>query len=263
MAETITGDNDLSFYRSGPDLIEFFNEFGFNDTYENFPTRWVYADSKIKEVARNHQLIEFINYALSEESYVDINTKEYEVQDNIIQYWNKYLKFDGYEILRDDGRFLLKDLKSAQVVIKEKQFTILSTDFMMQQINKCENKLMQGDFDGAITNARSLVEEVLLEVEERIKGERCKNTGDISTLYNRVKKLINFDPGQEGLNDSLKQILQGLNSIVLGIGKIRSKASDSHSQQYKPLDHHARLAVNSAQTFTSFIIDSFHYQQNK
>src|SRR5690625_5265924 len=160
MAETITGDNNISFYRSGPDLIEFFNEFGFNDTYKDFPTRWVYADSKIKEIARNYQFIEFINYALHEEKYVEMNTKEYEKQDEIIKCWNKYLKFDGYKLLRDDEKFLLKDLKSAQVVIKEKQFTILSTDFMMQQINKCEKKLVEGDFDGAITNARSLVEEI-------------------------------------------------------------------------------------------------------
>lgn len=61
----------------------------------------------------------------------------------------------------------------------------------------------------------------------------------------------------------MKQILQGLNSIVVGIGKLRTKASDSHAREYKPSEHHARLAVNSAMTFTAFIIESYHYQQMK
>ena len=37
--------NEKIKYRSGPKLVEFFNAFGFNDTYgEGFPSRWWYTE---------------------------------------------------------------------------------------------------------------------------------------------------------------------------------------------------------------------------
>ena len=105
--------------------------------------------------------------------------------------------------------------------------------------------------------------EVLLEIEERVTGNRNKNDGHIDRLYGRVKKHINFDTSKEGLNNSVLQILTGLNSIVIGLGSLRSKASDSHAREYSPDKHHAVLAVNSAKTFTSFIISSYKYQADK
>ncbi|SKB69095.1 Abortive infection C-terminus [Lysinibacillus sp. AC-3] len=262
MAETIAGDNEKSIYRSGPKLVDFFNDLGFDDTYgPGFPTRWVFAEAKIKEIINQDRLLEFINYSLSAEHYLEVQS-QFDV-DEIIEYWNSYLELDDIKIIRNGNKFSLDGLISSKVIVKEKQLEILSTEFLKEQIDKCEKKLFEKDFDGAITNARALVEEVLLEIEERLTGQREKNGGEMSALYNRIKKLINFDPGQDGLNESLKQILQGLNSIVLGIGKLRTKASDSHAREYKPTEHHARLAVNSAMTFTSFIIESYSYQQNK
>lgn len=262
MAETITGDNGKSIYRSGSQLVSFFNELGFDDLYgEGFPTRWVFANDRIKGLVNNGRILEFINYSLSAEHYLEVQS-QYNV-DEIIAYWNSYLELDNLKIIRNGNKFSLDGSSTSKVFIQEKHLEILSTAFLKEQIEKCEKKLLEKDFDGAITNARTLVEEVLLEIEKRLTGKREKNDGDISSLYNRVKRSINFDPGQDGLNDSLKQILQGLNSIVVGIGKLRTKASDSHAREYKPSEHHARLAVNSAMTFTAFIIESYHYQQSK
>lgn len=263
MAETITGDNGKSIYRTGPDLVDFFNELGFNDTYTKvFPTRWVFAEKKIKELIRQNKFPQFIVYSLSSEHFIELEDMKKRVTE-IVDYWNTYLQFDNLKINYNGEKIYLDSLSKSNVLIKEEHLDILSTEFLKEQINKCERKLLEKDFDGAITNARTLVEEILLEIEERITGKREKNNGEIAALYNRIKKLINFDPGEKGLNDSLKQILQGLNSIVVGLGKLRTKASDSHAREYKPSEHHARLAVNSAMTFTSFIIESYNYQQEK
>lgn len=264
IADTISGDNELSFYRSGPVLIDFFNEFGFNDTYgKGFPARWQYTENKIREILAEERLLEFINYCLDESLYFENHETEYSTQDLIIEHWNKYLKFDKYEILKEENNYKIKDLQAAQIIIKEEKLKVLSTEFLNQQLLKCDNKILNHDYDGAITNARSLVEEVLLSVEEKTTGKREKNTGDISNLYNRVKKQLNFDPSTKGMNDSLKQILTGLNSIVIGVGQLRTKASDSHAREYKPSKHHAELAVNAAKTFTFFVISSYQFQQEK
>lgn len=265
IAQTITGDNEISFYRTGPELVRFFNEWGFDDYYgQGFPSRWKYTEDKITEILKdNLSFPQFINFALSEKNYDKHQENPYEIQDKIIQYWNEYLEKDDYKIMRNGNNFYVTKASRQIITIPETHLDILSTEFMNEQIQKCQLKILNCDFDGAITNARTLVEEVLLEIEYRKLGERGDNDGDINNLYKRVKGLVNFDPSQENLNKTLKQILSGLNSIVVGVGTLRSKASDSHAQQYKPQEHHARLAVNTAMTFTSFIIESYIYQQSK
>lgn len=48
-------------YQSGPQLIHFFNKHGYNDTYESgFPTRWVYAQQKLREMKGSPKLREII-----------------------------------------------------------------------------------------------------------------------------------------------------------------------------------------------------------
>ncbi len=41
--------NEKSQYRSGPMLVEFFNELGFHDVYgQGFPSRWIYTEDRLK-----------------------------------------------------------------------------------------------------------------------------------------------------------------------------------------------------------------------
>ena len=45
----ITGDKKMSPYRTGSDLVNFFNQFGSEDTYgQGFPSRWMYAEEKLR-----------------------------------------------------------------------------------------------------------------------------------------------------------------------------------------------------------------------
>ena len=49
VAEIITGDKGLSPYRTGPQLVRFFNEFGTNYVYgQGFPARWSFAEECIR-----------------------------------------------------------------------------------------------------------------------------------------------------------------------------------------------------------------------
>lgn len=261
LAQTVAGDNGKSFYRSGSQLVDFFNELGFDDVYygQGFPTRWVYVEEKIKIILQQDKFLEFLNKFLDDSLYIDT---EYNTSE-IVNYLNQYLEFDGYEIIKTGKKYRIKELKTAQIIIPEECLEIISSEFLEEQIKKCDKKIIEGDYDGAITNARSMIEEVLLEIEKEITGRREKYNGNLNNLYKKVKKLINFDAGREGLDTPLKQILSGLNNIVIGLGGLRTKASDSHAREYKPYKHHAELAVNAAKTLTSFIISSYNYQKEK
>ena len=49
LAKIVTGDSQISPYKSGPVLVRLFNEFGAKDVYgQGFPSRWYYAEEKIR-----------------------------------------------------------------------------------------------------------------------------------------------------------------------------------------------------------------------
>lgn len=259
----ICGDEGPSQYLSGPQLVKFFNNLGSTDEYNaaSFPVRRIYAADKAKEFIENGKINDLVNQLLYPINYLnnDIDPKE------VLDYFNKILIIEGYKIkeISENGVYKIVDINNKNIIVNDKDLKILSSEFLDDQINKCNQKISQNDYYGAITNARSMVEEVLLLIEEDIDGQRGTNSGDMSALYKRVSKKVNLNAGQKGLTTPLQQILSGLNNVVIGLAGLRTKASDSHAPEYKPSKHHAELAVNCAMTFTSFILNSYQYQKQK
>ena len=67
LGSVIAGDLPGFPYRSGPQLVKFFNQFGARDVYPaggGFPTRRIYAQDKIRELNGHASLKEAIAKAL-------------------------------------------------------------------------------------------------------------------------------------------------------------------------------------------------------
>jgi hypothetical protein len=257
--DPVSADRTLAPYRSGPDLIALFNQFGDEEEYgQGFPSRWVYAEEKLSELNGKPIFKNVVEACVDPRHFVDSDFSISEVVD----YLNQFLEFDGYMLLKRNKVYKLSALEEETVTFEH---TILennapNVEFIREQIYKCKSKMAAGDHDGTITNARSLLEAVLLELEETITGVSPIYNGDLNQLYKRVQKLLNLEPGRKDISNSLKQILTGIISIVGGIAPLRNKMSDSHARTYKPAEHHAKLAVNSVQTICMFFLESFEYQ---
>lgn len=90
----------MSPYRTGPQLISFFSSFGSQDTYgEGFPSRWIYAEEKLREFNGTATIKNILVAALDPRHFwgtqFDVNTA--------VEQINQFLEFDGYE-LRPKGR---------------------------------------------------------------------------------------------------------------------------------------------------------------
>lgn len=259
LAKTITGDNEISFYRSGPQLVEFFNELGFNDVYrQGFPSRWWYTEEKIRELNGTKNLLKLFELFLDPRNYIENEN----MLLNIVIKLNKYLKYDGYEIVKIGDFYKVKDIKLGNVQMSNK-IKKLSHEFINEQIQKCNAKLLTGDYDGAITNARSLLEAVFIALERELDDNAPMYDGNINKLYRRIKKIFNLEPNRKDIDGCLGQVLGGLNSIVVGIAGVRNKMSDSHVRTYKPHKHHALLVVNSAKTIVNFVLGTYEYQKER
>lgn len=136
----------------------------------------------------------------------------------------------------------------------------LSHAFIDEQIDKCRVKMANDDYSGAITNARTMVETVIQRLADELVDSDTSADGDLLKLYKSVQRELNLDAGQATLDAPLRQILQGLVSVVVGLAAVRNRASDAHAQRYRTHEHHARLAVDAAMTLTNFLLSTYEYQ---
>jgi len=137
--------NEETEYRSGPNLINFFRDFGFNDTYgQGFPSRWVYTEDKL--------------YALNNEGKIDACIKKLfspinfigkiDELDKHIAMLNQYLMFDGYKVIRNN---------STIEVIK------IGTDGVTIESTVTEDELLNREFKD-ISLARLGLDPLLVEI---------------------------------------------------------------------------------------------------
>ncbi len=108
----------------------------------------------------------------------------------------------------------------------------------------------------AIAKARSLLEAVLLDVEQSLSKDTTAYDGDLPKLYRRVQQLLNLDLARKDISESVKQVLGGLSSIVVGIASLSNRMGDRHVRSYKPSSRHAKLVVNAAKTLAGFIVET-------
>ena len=264
IGEFIAGDPDGWPYRSGPKLVAFFNKMGFREVYgQGFPSRATFAKEKVAELNGKPKLKDAVREMLDPRLWLEVTNGTVEICAEQI---NEILRYDGYEVVRDGNFYKVRELAGAVIEVEHRfeESEELSELVIEEQIQKCREKVEVGDYSGAITNARSLIEAVCVKIEADLDPDNAQgNDGDLVKLFNRVRKLLNLDPSRQDISDSLKQVLAGLSNIINGLAAMRNKMSDAHGVAYKPSRHHAKLAVNSAKTLADFLFDTMSYQIEK
>jgi len=113
------------------------------------------------------------------------------------------------------------------------------------------------DPEGAITSARTLLEEVCKHVLED-HGIEAGHKWDLPKLYSETAQLLNLAPSQH-TEEVFKKILGGCHTVVENLGSLRNKVGDVHAhgpRKVKPAPRHAALAVNLAGAMAMFLIET-------
>lgn len=250
LSTIINGDCGYTPYLSGSNLVELFNHHGFRDVYESgFPSRWLYVEEKIKKLNGSIELAKVIEEIIDPRSFYGTKLKAPRAIEKI----NELISYDGYKVIEKGEKYKIVNVEG--VDIEPESLEKYENDFLSDQIKKCDDKILEGDFDGAITNARTLAETVIVDILSKCDPE-YKYKGDLTSGYGRIKKLLKLDPSDKNYPDSIKQILSGLISIINGIANMRNEMSDAHTRRYKPEKHHSKLAVNCSKTLSEFLIDT-------
>jgi len=131
-------------------------------------------------------------------------------------------------------------------------------EYIKEQIKKSENKIQSSDYDGAMTNARSLLESVLLFIMSglNLNTDNCK--GNLPKMYKILANKLDLNH-TTCIDASLRQLLSGCFSIIDALSCIRNKTSDAHGKEkikyYKPELRYAKLYVNIIRSLCEFILE--------
>ncbi|MCB1884894.1 MAG: abortive infection family protein [Geminicoccaceae bacterium] len=264
LRRVLNGDGSLSPYMTGPALLDFFRPFGLGGDYPwsgGTPSRWAITEERLEKLNGSDGLAACIEAVVDRRRFLGT---EHDVE-GAVAFLNQFLVHDGYRIVPQGRRFVVRPHREVEVALRlpEDAAPDQVADFIRQQIEKCDAKLVGGDFDGAITNARSLVEAVLRNLEDQTAGAPQDYDGNLPRLFKRVQKAMRLDPADYDELPAVQQLLRGLVTIVDALAGISNELADRHAGRHRPQPHHARLAVNAANTFCSFMLDSYRRQKDR
>ena len=190
---------------------------------------------------------------------------EPEKLEQVLEYLNDVLVLDGFELRHVGKAVRLMQARTGAPVVSALATTLQMIDFDTVD-RDLERALMAVDVDpeSAVTSACSVIESVCRSIIVELDPTAMPAKMDIQSLYRAVSKPLGLSPGQDGLSpaiaDDVRMTLGGLNTVIQGIGALRSHAGDAHGRErgFRRIDARiARLAVHSASAAALFLIESW------
>ena len=184
------------------------------------------------------------------------------IQNEYIKKLNQILEGDNLKIEKKSksNLILIKINEAKNNIIKSelKSKNILTLSYIEEQIEKIQKKIRSEDYSGAITNSKTLLEQVVRDLSTILKIEYLDN--NFKKSFDNLRNKMNLEPKNYEI-DSFKKIINGLASSLDGVNEIRNKCSDGHSRKYNPEKHHAKLCANASLTISEFLVESYLYQK--
>lgn len=253
-------------YLSGPDLCEVSTLFGLPASYSwsgGALSRWQYLDSLLHFCVNANKTSDLLAYLFSKDKFADILRglspqnieKAYEmIVQKVLEQINSLLYFGGNELCNAGGMYHIKKIGTT-VTIAAPSVKIIDRAYIKDLSDRANKDIDEGNYDSAITKARTILEETFCYVIEK-KSSVPSDSGDIGKLYGQVKDLYNMH-ADKSLDKRINMLLSGLEKIISAISEMRNKESDSHGVGSKRIgisDYHTRLFVNAAVAMADFIL---------
>lgn len=153
--------NEKSEYRSGPKLVQFFNDLGFNDTYgQGFPSRWLFTDERLAKINGTPALDQCIRNTFAPVNFVG----RIQDLDILIKEFNQYLAFDKWKVVRQNADVGFQKLEKIEIESVETKDS--------------ENEFLSREFTNVDLRGLKLEDAITVVLQHRIKEiEKCFSSG--------------------------------------------------------------------------------------
>jgi len=136
--------NEETDYRSGPKLVNFFNDLGFYDSYkQGFPSRWFYTDEKLNEINGTPVLDRCIKKLFAPVNFIS----RFSELDNFINEFNQYLAFDNWKVVRNENEIIFT--KADKIDFEDSSSEFEEDEFLKREFS--EISLEKLELDNIIT----------------------------------------------------------------------------------------------------------------
>lgn len=249
-------------YQSGPMLVEVLNRFGLPAVYGS-ASRWMYVEELINHCIERQQIPKIFTYFFDLRGFhkdlqglgaEKIGRRHKAIVEAAIGAINGELLFSGYELRRCGSSYSVAPIDSS-LAMETPSIKRVDRPYVKDMAETAQGDINRGEYDSALTKARTLLEEVFCQVIER-KGEKPSSSGDINKLFNQVKNLYNIYAGKN-TDRRVCDLVNVLNKIVESIAQMRNTQSDAHGVGVARVNiesYHARLAVNAAANVADFML---------
>ena len=246
-------------YLTGPQLCELCCQFGLPKTYVwggTNQSRWMYMQELMIYLNKQGRIPELFS-RLFDMQYFDelsklsspnlVETTHRNIVEGALNKINQSLILAKKELRVHNNRFDLVEIGKTPVfnIPKVREITRAYIRELPQRI---KDDIVNKDFDSVITKSRTLLEEVLIYLIEKLTYERYKSNGDLVKIYKEATELLNMRQKKEW-DQRVNELLGGLHKIVSAVSSMRNMNSDAHgvgSGRITIKEREALLMANSS-----------------
>lgn len=252
-------------YMSGPDLCKLCTRFGLPKSYtwggQNM-SRWMYMEQLLEYLNKQDRIHELLDYLFNLGRFKELNSlgdidKVTETHKALVQNAlnaiNAELLIAKKELRLVNNRYVLANI-GEKVVINTPKVNVVTQQYIRELPNRIKEDLANKDYDSVITKSRTLLEEVLIYIIEKLTMERYKSNGVLVKIYQDATELLNMRQKKDW-DKRVNELLGGLYKMVSAISSMRNINSDAHgagSGRIEIKEREALLASQSAMMLAEY-----------
>lgn len=260
-------------YMSGPELCQVSTTFGLARTYPwgnrgvANKSRWEYMQDLMKHLNPQGRIPDLLSYLMQQDRFKNlIGVGDIQKVDetykgvikSAIDAINTQLVIARVELRLVNKTFVLTRA-GEEVVIETPKVKNITSQYIRELLDRIKDDLDNKDYDSVITKSRTLLEEVLIFIIEKMTFERYKSSGDLVKMYQDATELLNMRQKSDW-DKRINELLGGLHKIVNAISSMRNMNSDAHgagSGRINIKKREALLAAHSSMMLAEYWLSVF------
>lgn len=260
-------------YMSGPELCQVSTTFGLARTYTwgnrgvANKSRWEYMQDLMKHLNLQGRIPDLLSYLMQQDRFKNlIGVGDIQKVDetykgvikSAIDAINAQLVIARVELRLVNKTFVLTRA-GEEVVIETPKVKNITSQYIRELLERIKDDLDNKDYDSVITKSRTLLEEVLIFIIEKMTFERYKSSGDLVKMYQDATELLNMRQKSDW-DKRINELLGGLHKIVNAISSMRNMNSDAHgagSGRINIKKREALLAAHSSMMLAEYWLSVF------
>lgn len=223
-------------YLNGKKICLLGQELGLNINYNSGEyigySRLDYIKDVVNYCIENNKIGELFNELTNTENFTYLANVSY--NNGIMDYKrliselqmsiNNILIFHGVQLIKENNMWYIKEIDDESKIVPLDEKT--DVNYIRKKYDEINDEIDKDKYNHAVTLTKNMLEKTLKILLDK-KEEKYTTADDINDLYKKVKKLYSLNI-HSVMNEPLKKIISGLNSIISGISEIRNLTGDAH-----------------------------------